>query len=365
MNDPLNPSATPSPESGTSPPKPNRHPVEKLLVWGGIVSLLGITLLEAHGKFGYSGTITRLKTEFTDDENHNTKLSVVRTYFTGIPRETPIDSPSQYRRNVMLTWPSLFKDYRIELAMEREGDDPAVLGFSTPNSTEPEEIIVEGSPPARPDARKFNLSQSEQQGSRASLPDGGGGSDADGGGRGGPSSGRGRGRRLSLLSLSQRENVVAELKLTEEQSQKLKAVQEGSRGSFMQLRSVPADERPAAFKELTDKQEQSVQDALDEAQFSRLRQLFWRESGFSALVRDDVAAAVALTEEQRDKIKTLVEERRTDLLRMEGAPASEIAALRATWEEKIKEVLTDEQHNKWETVLGAPLADKPEAAAAN
>lgn len=358
MNKPVSQNASSNDANPTPSSKPPRNPVERLIVWGGIAIISGITLMEAHAKTGHSWTITRLKKEFSDENDRYASWSRVQTFISGYPTHKPVSTGSTTRKNVLLTWPSLFKTYQIELVMENEGTDPLVLGFTTPGSVD--ELELAGFPAPTDPSSGGNVSQEQMELITPSLPPGFTPMGASGGGGGRPGGGgRGAGggsRRLSLLSLALRPTVTTELKLTEEQSKKLAEVQENAQSAFMGLQSVPEEQRPQAMRELRDKQEATLREVVDEAQFTRLRQLYWRENGLASLERDDVATLLGLGSEERDKLKPVLDERQQELRGMRQASPQEISDKRAEWDTKLRELLTEDQRAKWKEALGAPLA---------
>ena len=347
MSDSGNPSSTPVPKVGKSPPNRARNPIERVIVWGGIAALVGVTLFEAHARLGYSSTIAGLTRQFRDDYDRVSSLSEVRKSVWGFPREDSVASPSKSRRNIELKWPSLLNDYRVEFAMEREGDDPIVLGFSTPGGVDPDEVGTrqasnqDSKPPV---SRILPVSGPMQQGaSVAGRP-----------ARGGP--GAGGQRRLSLLSIALRPEVAGELKLTEDQSNTLGRLQDLGRLEFMKLQALPEGQRSAAMVERRETQEQQVKSSIDESQFTRLRQLFWRESGLAILERDDAALAAGLSAEQREQLKSLLQERQTELRALRDG--DEKNAKRLEWEERLRAVLSPEQLAQWEQVLGGESSNR-------
>ena len=346
-----------------------RHPLERTIVWGGILAMLAVVALEAHARMGYSATVSRMKQEFGEEDDPTSKLSHVRGFISGFPSESSTNDRSY--RNMVFKWPSLIHDYRVHLVVEAEGDDPIVLGFTTPNAAEPElppEVSPAAASPTNPNQTSAQMAArptASRPGAGAG-PSRGGPGGGPGSGPGGPRGGRGGGGqgRLNLLSLAQRKEVGTELKLTEDQLKKLADLAKEGQGAFQGLRSIPEEERAAKMKEMREKQEQSVQGAIEETQFTRLRQLFWRESGMAVFDRDDAAVAIGLSDEQREKLKVSFEERQKEMRGMREAAPADVTAKRAEWDEKLRGHLTPEQLTKWEELLGAPLVkaeETPEA----
>ena len=121
--------------AGTPPnpaaPKP-RNPVERAIVWGLIAVLVGVMLFEAKQKYAYTPSLNRITAAFKDDGEKSFKLSEVRQMLSGSPKETEIVSKGKFNRTIELQWLSLFKEYRLQLIVEKNVDDPVVMSFSTP-----------------------------------------------------------------------------------------------------------------------------------------------------------------------------------------------------------------------------------------
>lgn len=341
--------------SEVSPPqKPPRNPVERAVVWGAITVLLCVLAFEAKQKFAYGAALKTLQDAFKEEsDNAYHKLSDVRKMMGGSPKETKLASTSKLHNTVQLDWKSLFKEYKLELQTESVGDDPLVLSFKTPNSEEPTEPVVV------PSSGPVSAGPSMAAMGGMSAPGGGGPGGAGAGGAGGPGGG-GQQRPRGLLGLAQRDEVVAELKLTEEQIGKLKAASEAASTAFAALREVPEEERDAARAKARTDSENAAKEAMGSDQFARLIQLYWRETGLPALEREDAATAVGLNDEQKGKLTEIFASRQKEMQGLRQAPPDEVAKKRKEWDEKIAAVLTEEQTKKWEEVLGPalPAAEK-------
>ena len=142
--------ASPSPAPANKADKKPRSPVERVIVWGGIAVLGCLTLFEARQKYSYDPTVGQLKVvlkEVLIDGGEPVKLSEVRKVIYGSPLETPMPDERNIYRQIQLKWPSLVKDYRVNLVVEAKGDDPIVFEFNTPGGTETD-------PAAEPVAKK-------------------------------------------------------------------------------------------------------------------------------------------------------------------------------------------------------------------
>ena len=363
-------SQTPTP-SGKKP----RNPVERVIVWGGIAVMLGVVAYEGVHKYGYDSTVSRMRKMVSEDTEKYMKLSEVRALIAGSPTEVKSPHERKAYSKLDFKWPSMFKDYRVQLIVEREGDDPLVAGFSTPGGIDPaEEAANREAPPSSEEAHASTPPPSLS----SMAPMGGPGMGGRGPGRPGaagrpggetgePSAapgGGGAARGRGLIGIAQREEVVAELKLTEEQTAKLTELQAAARGGFQALQAVPEAERPAAMKAMREGQEKSVSEVLDAPQFTRLLQLTWRETGLASVERDDVATGLGLSDEQREKLRPILADRQSGQRALREAPPEEAAQKRKDWDDQLRAVLTEDQAKQGEELLGAPAPEPAKAAPA-
>jgi Spy/CpxP family protein refolding chaperone len=182
------------------------------------------------------------------------------------------------------------------------------------------------------------------------------------GGRGGGFGGPGM--------LLQNTGVQKELKLTDEQIQKIKDVtqkiQEKHKDDFAALAKVDQQERREKFQELFktigEETEKGLADVLKPEQSKRLKQISLQQRGSQAFNEEDVQKTLKLTDDQKDKIKTLNEDAGKEMreifqnaqgnLREAGEKA---AALRKETMEKVMALLTDEQKKAWKDMTGEPF----------
>ncbi len=187
---------------------------------------------------------------------------------------------------------------------------------------------------------------------------------------------RGGGGRLGmfggggLLGVLQDDAAQAELKLSEEQKKLVsdlreKMTEESSklRELFGKMREATDEERAQLREEMTEltkeiskKTETEAAKILDDMQFKRLKQLSLRRTGVRAMLEDDEAKTLALTDEQKEKISEILAANRPG--RGEGNRLSreERMQQREEMEKKVMAVLTDEQKTKWKEMIGAEPA---------
>ena len=142
-----------------------------------------------------------------------------------------------------------------------------------------------------------------------------------------PDGGQGRGRRPGgrgfgfglpgdgLLLLLRSESVQLDLKLTPEQIDKVKELGKTLREGLPEpgtFRNLTPEERRAKFAELQPKlkaraeeTKKKIGEILTKEQMERLKQIRLQAAGPGALSDPDVVKALNLTDEQKEKIKTL------------------------------------------------------------
>jgi Spy/CpxP family protein refolding chaperone len=178
------------------------------------------------------------------------------------------------------------------------------------------------------------------------------------GGFGGPFGGNG------LLGLAMRDEVQQELQLVDEQQDKVRALSDDMRskvrdemgGMFQQLRDVSDEERRAKFDEIRKKfeaintdMEKKLDGVLLPHQLERLKQIDLqskiRQRGASALTGGDVAEALNLSDDQREKLEKRAAEVQEEL-------QTKIRELQADARKKMIDVLTPEQQAQLQKMMG-------------
>lgn len=200
---------------------------------------------------------------------------------------------------------------------------------------------------------------------------GGGRRGGFGGRRGGGFGGRGGG----MFGLIQRDSTQEELKLNEEQERKIEELSERlsekRRELFSGMRDAEPEDREQLFEkmrtqgaELQKEAELELKQMLTEEQVARLQQLTLHSSGIRSLENDEIASQLKLTEDQRTKIKELIEteneSRRDRRGRRGGGSRADREEQRAEFEKNVTALLTEEQQQQWQEMLGPPPVDTDE-----
>jgi Spy/CpxP family protein refolding chaperone len=178
------------------------------------------------------------------------------------------------------------------------------------------------------------------------------------GGFGGPFGGGG------TLGLVMREEVQQELQIVDEQREQVEALADETRDQMRdemrdlwgQLRDLSEEERRAKFDEIRGRMEAMNADlegrlkkVLLPHQFERLKQIDVQvrvqQRGASALTSGDVAEALNLSDEQREKLEQRAEEVQQEL-------RDKMRELQLEARNKMLEVLTTEQRAKLDELMG-------------
>ncbi len=133
-----------STEGGRSAKKKSRSPVERIVVWGGIVVLLGLVAVEGRARKGYEWTLSALETEIAKDEGSTAQPLYVKDidkHVIGWPKRVETESGSY--KKITLTWDGILppRTYGIDLTYDnrdmKDGEPPAVLNLATHGAPEP------------------------------------------------------------------------------------------------------------------------------------------------------------------------------------------------------------------------------------
>lgn len=170
-----------------SPPKPARNPMERIVVWGGIIVLVLIALIEYRAKTGFEASLKALEdaaNDITKDVTYADAQGMMTGYTSMVgPTEDQGHQTHDYK------WFSLFKGgtYNIKLVASRD-QEPTLLTFVTPLSDQ--EIAEEKARIAAAEAAF--AAEPSREGIEPTR--GGGGEGGGAGGPGGPGGFGGGGR---------------------------------------------------------------------------------------------------------------------------------------------------------------------------
>jgi Spy/CpxP family protein refolding chaperone len=195
----------------------------------------------------------------------------------------------------------------------------------------------------------------------------------NGGGRGGRQGGFARNNN-SLIGLLNRDDVKAELKVSDDQKSKLDALRPargqggaggggGARGNGGGAGGGNFD--PEAMRKLQAEREKTTLEVLTSDQVKRLRELFVQRVGARAVLREDFQAELKVTADQKTKIEALQKtQQEANQSVMEKVRSGEIerTAVQDIMKknetaliEELNKILTAEQKAKMKTLEGAPF----------
>jgi hypothetical protein len=171
--------------------------------------------------------------------------------------------------------------------------------------------------------------------------------------------------------------VQKELGVTDEQKPKVEEIRSGiqeemqsarSGIDFQALQDMSQEERTAKMAELRTKTEEigkqsnaKLEKVLDEKQMKRLKQLQLQREGAAAFARPAISTKLALTDDQKEKIKTIMEEARTQArgaFNPDASPEERQAALAKMQQSRAKSLkdilatLNKDQSASWTELTG-------------
>ena len=177
--------------------------------------------------------------------------------------------------------------------------------------------------------------------------------------------GRGGAGGTSSVTLTQQKSVQDELKLSEEQVEKLKQVATKMRESFGGGGGGgDREEARKKFEEARQAAEKDMNGILSADQAKRLKEITLQQTGPMALARPDVAKEVGLTDDQQAKVKEIADAAAAEMRAQfqaggaggdrEEARKKREAARKET-SDKVLAVLKDDQKKAWEKLNGEPF----------
>ena len=112
-------SDAPAPSNAPAAPAKKRHPIERALVWGGIVVLLAVLGWEFSAREGYNRSMHDLEEAVQKPSETPLTAENVRQYVHGYA----VWGETKYLNSKLITlkWPSLFKQYQFNLALDGNG----------------------------------------------------------------------------------------------------------------------------------------------------------------------------------------------------------------------------------------------------
>lgn len=166
------------------------------------------------------------------------------------------------------------------------------------------------------------------------------------------------GLTISLLLVLSKSQVQEELKLSEDQVKKIEELRAERRQALAALRGLNKEDRANKLQDINKANEAALAKILTRKQLRRAEQIYLQQIGpWIAFRYTQVAAALKLTDEQKDKMalitKESLEESRNN--RAKGQVTRELLVeLAKRRNEKALNLLTPVQKKKWKELLGEP-----------
>jgi len=181
--------------------------------------------------------------------------------------------------------------------------------------------------------------------------------------------GRGDGALGQLTS----ESARLEVGITPEQQAQIDKLNEDRRAASEQMRTqfdfrnTPEDQRGAMFEQMRKAMETQQADSeaklktiLKPEQYTRLQQIALHRSGPSSLTRDDLAAELKITPEQKAELEKVQDESRDrmrEMFRNGGGSSEDRDRLRSETDAKFMAILTPAQQQQWRDKIGPAPKD--------
>jgi Spy/CpxP family protein refolding chaperone len=182
---------------------------------------------------------------------------------------------------------------------------------------------------------------------------------------------RGGGMMMGGSALLMNPGVQAELKLDDEQKEKVQAYAQESmeemRSAFQELQDLEGDaraEKMATLRtEMAEKNQKAMAKLMKPEQIKRFEQIELQARGLQAFMDPKVAEKLKPTDEQKEKLREIAEDSQSAMreafMDAQGgdrqAAMARIGELRTESMKKALALMTDEQKKAWEEMTGKPF----------
>jgi len=165
-----------------------------------------------------------------------------------------------------------------------------------------------------------------------------------------------------MLSLLTQKPVQEELKLSEEQVKKVTELQAKERENRPDFQGLDREEIQKKMAERTKVQNEAIAKILDDKQFKRVKQISLQVQGPRAVNNAEVAKALNITDEQKEKIREIQTKSFQEMRDLGGDEEGrkKIPELMKQTNEKMMGVLTAEQKTKLKEMQGEPFKNLSE-----
>lgn len=169
------------------------------------------------------------------------------------------------------------------------------------------------------------------------------------------------------IALAMLDDVAGELKLTDEQKTKVRELNDemrAERGAIFQSAAGDFDQIRKEMNELNAEMQKELNDALDEAQQKRIREVYLQVNGPLALQDEAVVQSLDLSDEQKTKLDAAITEARMKMFgsfqELAGMPPEDAdkrrEAMASERDEAYLALLTEDQRAKFDEMKGAEFA---------
>jgi hypothetical protein len=137
--------ASRSETQGSAKTKAPRSPVERIIVWGGILVLLVLVAAQARARMGYQMTVDALRERVMLDEGANPQsllLKDIDQHIVGWPNRTE-EKFGKTEQVVTLTWKGLLSTYGVDVRATQD-TEPVVLELIPHGAPEPKLPVADG-----------------------------------------------------------------------------------------------------------------------------------------------------------------------------------------------------------------------------
>jgi len=162
------------------------------------------------------------------------------------------------------------------------------------------------------------------------------------------------------VMLLRQQSVQQELKLPAGEVAKIDKFTADQWNKAKENNKLSEAERDRKFLELTKENDHFIDQTLTKEQRKRLKEIELQVAGLLCVTRDEVAKKLNLTEEQKKRAHQLQKEARQEMQELIATykadeKSNKLEQLHKTSNDRLKELLTDEQEKTWAQMTGAPF----------
>jgi DNA-binding TFAR19-related protein (PDSD5 family) len=160
------------------------------------------------------------------------------------------------------------------------------------------------------------------------------------------------------IMLLRQKSVQEELKLTDVHGKKIHEFASEQWKKAKEIHKLPADQQDTKYEALSHENEKFLSSLLTPDQRKRLDQIGLQVAGLLSAGRPEVATALKLTAEQKNKLQELHKEARKEFMAIhnetkdERTKEAELKKLHEINHKRLTELLTPEQQQIWKALAG-------------